>query len=315
MGLFSRKPAPLTWSVVTSAPKGDAGTQWGDTWFASDLVDALQRAGQKARVVSRAGASVEAREKDDVVIVLRGLRRVEPRRRADGSGPLWLLWIISHPDLVEADEPGQYDAVFAASRHWNRAEDFAVPVESLLQASNAHRFTPTAASADSGPRVLFAGSTRGEYRPAVRACIDADVDLSLFGVGWDEFVPPNKISGEFLPNEQLPAAYASAGVVLNDHWPDMAAQGFLSNRLFDAVASGTRVLSDTATGLDEVFGEAVLTYGSPEEIPSLVSGDLDDVFGTREVRLKNAERIAREHSFDARAEVLIDRVTTMRGRR
>ena len=33
-------------------------------------------------------------------------------------------------------------------------------------------------------------------------------------------------------------------MVLNDHWEDMRAEGFLSNRLFDAVASGARVVTD-----------------------------------------------------------------------
>ena len=314
MGLLRRKPTALTWSVVTSAPKGDAGKQWGDTWFAADLVDALRRAGQRARVVSRAGAESQAREQDDVVVVLRGLRRVTPRRRPDGSGPTWLLWIISHPDLVEADEPSQYDAVYAASRHWSRATDFGTPIDPLLQATNPRRFSPHAAAPDSGAPVLFAGSTRGEYRPAVRACVEANIDLALYGVGWEEFVSPRLIAGEFLANDELPAAYAAAGVVLNDHWPDMAAQGFLSNRLFDAVATGTRVLSDEAVGLDEVFEDAVCTYSSPSQIPSFLGVDRDSHFGSRQDRRANAERIAREHSFDARAAVLMDRVASLRGR-
>ena len=59
---------PLRWSVVVAAPKGEAGAQWGDTWFAADLVDALNRAGQDARTVFRGGATSEARDADDVVL-------------------------------------------------------------------------------------------------------------------------------------------------------------------------------------------------------------------------------------------------------
>ena len=115
--ILRRKPAPMRWSVVVAAPKGDAGEQWGDTWFARDLVDALQRAGQEARVVFRGGGESEARESDDVVVVLRGLRRFVPRR----GRATWLLWIISHPELVESDEPAQFDGVFAASAQIGRA--------------------------------------------------------------------------------------------------------------------------------------------------------------------------------------------------
>ena len=48
----------MTWAVVVAAPKGEAGEQWGDTWFARDLVDALNRAGESARVVFRGGGGV-----------------------------------------------------------------------------------------------------------------------------------------------------------------------------------------------------------------------------------------------------------------
>lgn len=323
MGLLSRltgrdRTRALTWSVVVAAPKGEAGEQWGDTWFARDLVAALQRRGQIARVVHRGGAASDRRDDDDVVLVLRGLRRVEPRtRRSDDPSrrTTWMMWVISHPELVEADEPAQYDAVFAASSRWSRAasEEFGVSITPLLQATNPARFTPDAAAPDSGHDVLFVGSTRGEYRPVVRDALAAGVPVSVFGVGWAGVIPPERIAGEFLPNSDLPAAYAGAGVVLNDHWPDMAAEGFLSNRLFDAVASGARVLSDEAQGLHEVFGDAVVTYADPVELESLLTADRDEVFPDRVARLAAAAQVAREHSFDARADVLIERAHSVRG--
>lgn len=304
-----RAPEPMTWSIVVAAPKGDAGRQWGDTWFATDLVDALRRAGEEAKVVFRGGAAAEAREYDDVVVVLRGLRHVVPRR----GHASWFLWVISHPDLVEADEPGQYDAVFAASAHWSRARsgEFGVPVTPLLQATNPHRFHPDAASEGSGEGLLFVGSTRGEYRPSVRAAIEAGRDVSVFGAGWEEFLPPDRIRGGFLDNEDLPAAYAGAGVVLNDHWQDMGREGFLSNRLFDAAACGARVLSDPATGLAEVFDDSVRTYSSPSEVAALTADPVAS-FPDRARRLQLAALIARDHSFDARAAVLIERARELR---
>lgn len=308
--MLRRRPRPMRWSVVVAAPKGEAGEQWGDTWFARDLVDALQRAGEQARVVSRAGATAPAREEDDVVVVLRGLRRVVPRR----GRATWLLWVISHPELVETDEPGQYDAVFAASAHWRRAqsEEFGVPVTPLLQATNPHRFRPGAAAEDTGADVLFVGSTRGEYRPAVRAMVEAGLDLDVYGVGWEQFLPPERIRGQFLANADLPAAYASAGVVLNDHWPDMAREGFLSNRLFDAAACGARVLTDRATGLAEVFGDAVRTYADGQELVDVLGRPRDEAFPDRAARLALADRIAHDHGFDARAATLIERARDLR---
>lgn len=283
---------------MTSAPKGERADQWGDTWFARDLATALNDLGQQAKVVSRAGANTEARDRDDVVVVLRGLRAITPRPQSSAT---WLLWIISHPEEVSADEVDGYDAVFAASAHWSRAAELGA--RPLLQATNPARFVP-GQSRDSG-RPVFVGSTRGEFRPIVRDCRRAGIDVDVYGVGWEAFLPAQEIAGTFVANAELPQVYASAPVVLNDHWADMAADGFLSNRLFDAVASGARVLSDRAVGLEEVFGDAVRTYRDADELPGLLTGDLDAVFGSPAQRRAAAERIARDHSFQARARQLI----------
>lgn len=300
----------LRWTIVTSAPKGEAGEQWGDTWFARDLADALRRAGQQVKVVSRAGADSSRRVDDDVVLVLRGLRTVSPPVDRDS---VWLLWVISHPDLVTAEEAAGYDAVFAASASWEAPGG--VEVTSLLQATAPGRFRPEAAQSDTGDAVLFVGSTRGEFRPAVRAALQSSRagEVAVYGVGWQEYLPAERIAGEFVPNDQLPAAYAAAGIVLNDHHPDMAQAGFLSNRLFDAVASGARVLSDHAVGLTETFGSAVAVFDSEGDLVRLLNMPVDEVFPDRAERLARAEQIASEHSFDARAAVLIDRVRELRG--
>lgn len=294
-----RRPRGLRWSVVTAAPAGEAGEQWGDTWFARDLVRALRSQGQQAKVVARGGAESPARDDDDVVLVLRGLRRVTPR-----PGPTtWMLWVISHPELVEPDEAAAYDHVFAASNHWSRAGELgATP---LLQATNPERFSPAAGRPDAGEPILFVGSTRGEYRPIVRDAVACGADIAIYGVGWHDYLPAERVRGDFLPNADLPAAYASAGIVLNDHWPDMAAEGFLSNRLFDAAATGTRIVSDPAAGLGEVFGDVVRTYESPGALCDLIGPESAGAFPDRAARLALASTIALEHSFEARARALI----------
>jgi spore maturation protein CgeB len=113
------------------------------------------------------------------------------------------------------------------------------------------------------------------------------------------------VAGRSLPNDELSAAYAAAGVVLNDHWDDMRAAGFVSNRLFDAVASGARVVTDDVASLDGLFGRSVQTYSGPEDLRRLVTlRDPDEVFGDAAARRAVAERVRREHSFLARVETL-----------
>ncbi|MDO9484570.1 MAG: hypothetical protein Q7K25_00700, partial [Actinomycetota bacterium] len=181
----------------------------------------------------------------------------------------------------------------------------------LLQATNPQRFSPDAGLADSGERVLFVGSTRGEFRPIVRDALTADLPLSLYGVGWQEFVPSECITADFLPNASLPAAYASAQIVLNDHHAYMAELGFLSNRLFDTTATATRVISDQVLGLHEVFGDIVRTYESSSQLQQLAA-DPQASFASYDRRLDFARTVAHEHSFAARAQRLIAHATQLR---
>jgi len=289
---------------VVASPKGEAGEKWGDTWFARDLADALRRQGQNARVVR----TISPQNSDDVVLVLRGLKDIRPVR-PPGT---WMLWIISHPEDVSASEIEAFDAVFAASRHWSKAQSFAVPITPLLQATNPRRFQPRRKK-KSGD-VLFVGNTRGQFRPVVRDALAAGFHPAIFGTGWESYVEDDVWRGEYLDNMELPRAYAHADIVLNDHWSDMASEGFLSNRLFDATAAGARIVTDTVTGLDEVFGCNVRVYTNPEHLKEILRAPRDQVFGTDQQVAAEAQRIARDHSFDARAQILIDRAWELRER-
>ena len=298
MKLFNRRPQ---WSIVTSAPKGEAGKQWGDYWFATDLALALTAEGIDAKVVSRAGANSEKRNTDDVVLVLRGLRRVVP----SNTSATWMLWVISHPELVEPGEAAMYSRTFAASNYWSPGPEIG-EFTPLLQATNTSRFIPAIASKKSG--VLFVGSTRGEFRPVVRDALAAGIPLEVYGVGWEEFLTPDQIAGEFFPNGELPAAYANSAIVLNDHHREMAELGFLSNRLFDSVAAGARVVSDPALGLSDVFGSSVVTYQGPKELAAIYRNP--DAFFS--VDSADAQRIRTEHDFRARAQALIAAAESVR---
>ena len=120
-------------------------------------------------------------------------------------------------------------------------------IEPLLQATDPERFHPDAGSPGTGDAVLFVGNSRRLLRPVVRDALAAGLPLAVYGDLWSGLVPDEVVRGRSIPNDQLAAAYRSAGVVLNDHHDDMRADGFVSNRLFDAVASGARVVTDRAS--------------------------------------------------------------------
>ena len=93
-------------------------------------------------------------------------------------------------------------------------------------------------------------------------------------------------------------------MVLNDHWPDMRTAGFVSNRLFDAVACGARVITDDLAGIEELFPGSVRRFGSPSELAELATPPYPG-FAGRARRLENAKAAAADHSFDKRASQLL----------
>jgi hypothetical protein len=292
----------LRWVIDLASPAGRRGESWGDTHFARALAAALERLGQRVAVDPRPARHRPTRDHDDVLLVLRGLDRVAPR-----PGTVSLEWVISHPDLVDAAELASFDAVFAASAAWSTATTArtGVHVEPLLQCTDPALFHPGRAGAGPGADVLFVGSSRGVYRSAVRTAVAVGAPLTVHGVGWEPFVDRAAIASTYVPNEELGRLYASASVVLNDHWEDMRRDGFVSNRLFDATAAGARVISDDVAGLPADLGEVVRVYRDEADLRRLLD-ERDTLFPTVEERHAIADRIGAAHSFDARAATLTE---------
>lgn len=297
----------LRWVIDIAAPGGAKGERWGDFHFATSLAAAIERQGHLATIDTRDTRDRVTRRVEDVVVVLRGLDRVAPL-----PGATNVLWVISHPDLVTAEEVAEFDVAFAASLSWSadRSAAWGVDLEPLLQCTDQALFNPSRAAPDTGHRLLFVGNSRGERRPVVELAQHAG--LAVYGGAWGQFIDPDLVIAPSVANSEVGRLYGSAGVVLNDHWPDMASAGFVSNRLFDAVACGARVISDRVAGAESLFRGAVQTFDSPEEFRDLLEGDWDALFPDAATRIEIAADIVEHHSFDARAQQLINTVRRTR---
>ncbi|AOX66776.1 hypothetical protein BJK06_14530 [Curtobacterium sp. BH-2-1-1] len=300
----------LMWSLKIAAPAGPEGDGWGDVHFAAELAAALERLGQRVRVDRRDAHVRDDDGADDVTLVVRGLDRVPPN-----PASVNLLWVISHPDDVADTELRSFDQAFAAGPAWAAAASArsGVPVRTLLQATDPAVFRPGVSSGPDAGRVVFVGSTRGAARPVVADAVALGADLRVHGPGWEDVVPESSLGTPSLSRAEVARAYASARVVLNDHWPDMAAGGFVSNRVFDVLAAGGVVVTDPVVGLGEVLDVPTLAVaGSREDLAALL--DPAYPWPDEASRAEVAARIAAEHSFDARARVLLDAARAERAR-
>ena len=288
----------LRWSLKIPSSPGPSGDRWGDTHFADALASALRDLGQDVVTRRRGAHAAGPTHLDDIALAVRGLYPIPPT-----PGQVNVLWVISHPDDVDDRELDGYDLVCAASVSWSaelsaRTGREVIP---LLQASEFRPPTSVAPASQRASSVVFVGSANaGRERPLVRKAVEAGVELAVYGPGWED-LPDGLWRGEYVDNARLPALYHQHGIVLADHWPDMARAGFIANRVFDAVASGARVICDEVVGIHDVFDRRdVVVATTPDEILAAVA-ELG--------RSPEAERAPRPGlSFHDRAKTLLDLV-------
>lgn len=295
-------------AITCGAPSMKIAHRWGDWHFASALARAFERSGYVVRVQTADHANDLAGRACDLHIVLRGLA---PVRRT--SGQAHALWIISHPELIDDDECEAADIVFVSSS-WFAASlrgRTSTPVHVLLQASDTTRFVPDAPKPGRSHDIVVVAKTREIARSAVVDAIAAGLRPAIYGSGWDELIDPSLIVADYIDNADLPGVYASSAVVLNDHWDSMRESGFVSNRIFDVLACGTPVVSDSVVGLEEIFGDIVPTYSNPAELREIVDQILADPQAARARAERGRRLVFDHHSFDARAATILHEFAEM----
>jgi spore maturation protein CgeB len=121
-------------------------------------------------------------------------------------------------------------------------------------------------------------------------------------------IPDSYVVAEHVPNDALRHVYSSAAIVLCDHWDDMREHGYVSNRIYDALACGAFVLSDEVLGLRERFGDAVPTYGSKEELHEMIERFLRDPDERQRRATLGRALVLESHTFARSAERAFPRV-------
>jgi hypothetical protein len=291
-------------TIAIHIPPGDwdVAIRWGDTQFARGLQRGFAAIGWGASVHVSSEADAQRAASADVAIHLQGVSSPPIR-----DGQPTALWIISHPDRVRAARSQAYDLVFVASDPFadELARRVPTPVQRLHQATDPERFFPE----PGGPahEVLFVGNSRGVRRPVLDAVAASPFELAVYGGNWKpEFLDPAHVRGAWIANEDLHRYYASASVVLSDHWPDMRDEGFIANRVYDALASGAFVVSDRVAGIDRRFDGAVATYGTAEELRAVIADAIADPDDRRRRAEHGRDIVLARDTFEHRARAIAD---------
>jgi hypothetical protein len=78
--------------------------------------------------------------------------------------------------------------------------------------------------------------------------------------------------------------------------------------LFDAVASGARVLSDDVVGLEQFFEGVVKVYAGSSELRAICADENLGSWGTDNQIRDRAVAFGKRHSFESRAQEMIQAV-------
>ena len=299
-------------AIKTSVPNLEVAREWGDFHFAHALKRAFEKRGHRVRVDCQDAWENPESDRDEVAIVLRGRHGYQPQPNC-----LNLLWLISHPDRVSHAELNRFDSIFVASEAYTQklASQLQVPVYCLHQCTDPAIFYPDASEENARQHdVLFVGNSRNIFRPIVRDALAGGIDVAVYGSRWEQFIPKVAIEGEHIPNNCLYQTYSNCQILLNDSWETMRDEGFLSNRLFDASACETFIISDRVAGLTEVFGEAIETYITIEELKDKVNYYLSHESERREKARKAKEMILENHTFDRRVEDILGAIDRLRSK-
>lgn len=309
---FARASAAVRIAIKIGAPNRDVIAEWGDYHFADSLRHALEPLGYRVRIDTLDEWANPQSNGDDVVLVLRGLSGYVPLPHQ-----VSLCWVISHPDKISIAELKSYDHVFVASHALARdlGAELGEHVSVLLQCTDPARFHPEADEPVFREDILFVGNSRGEYRQVIRDALAVGLNPAIYGNGWRGLVPDGYVRAENVPNTRLAHEYRAARVVLNDHWDTMRRYGMISNRVFDVLACGGRLISDPVEGMEQLFGDFVRTYREPAELAALTAELQDEGPDRQAERDAFARRIMAEHGFPARAAQLDDMIRTLLARR
>lgn len=260
--------------------------QWGDYWVKYELIKAF---GEMGNIVT----DIEP----DIVIHLFGAPDRLPKNTYN------IIWIYSHPDMVNTKLLRQYDKIFCLSSFFaQKIKQMGFDAELMIGAT-AKKPTKRETKYD----VVFVGNTRlmPGGRKIVRDMGETPYNFKVWGKGWENILPEKYYGGSYIDYTRLNELYSSSLITLNDHHKDMSRDGFAAVRIFDILASGGFCISDKNSGIDEIFGDTVPQYESPKHLKNLI----DFYVNHPDERLKLIEKgrgIALQHTWEKKAKQFLD---------
>jgi spore maturation protein CgeB len=242
------------------------------------------------------------------------------RTSCSRSGAALVFWL--HDDPYEFDfnyKIYQYaDFIFSndkwAVTHINHPNVFHLPLAADPQAHFRHL------GSEMDRDVFFCGVGFPNRRQLLIDCAEmlSPFRVEVLGAEWPETL--NFCRNTRVPNEALPSYYATSLVTLN-----IGRRFNLANSKYqlDATSPGPRTFEAAMAGAVQcvylegleladyfIFGEEILVYDSPSELYTLVDELRSDALLRKQIAEKSQARALKDHTYAARARVIVSKLTS-----
>jgi spore maturation protein CgeB/GT2 family glycosyltransferase len=298
--------APLRVGITLT--RDDEAAGFGDWYTAHELGEALERLGWDVRYLERfedrwyAGAS----DCDVVVNLLVQLDLFRLPRHV-----VSIAWIRNWTEEWTA-RPwfSNYDLVLASSeRSREVVEAQSAKVARVFPiATNPRRFYPRPRTPELRTDAVFTGSNWGAERGVAGGLAELARRrvVGLHGRGWEDHAELGPIALGLAAYDDLPDIYASTDVAIDDAAVSTKPYGSMNSRVFDALATGTIVVTDNELGARELFDDEFPTWTDADDLVTTVNRLIDEP----ELRDRLVERyrkvVLERHTYDHRARELRD---------
>lgn len=186
------------------------------------------------------------------------------------------LWIYSHP-MQKTYLQNNFSKIFVASKNFmyqieeelgsaSRSKLYYLP---QIFVCNTELDTQNNNNSNYTYNISFIGNSRNVYRDSVKTILDGGYRLNIWGKGWSKIIPDeyqNKVSIKWINNSELRKVLRASKIIINDHWPDMRKEGFISMKTYEFMANKAFFITDKVMYVDEI-GQFV-TYETNEELKS-----------------------------------------------
>lgn len=308
-GLFCEKPLKFAFTVTENSKN----TSSGDYFTALEFGESLKKSGYDICFLSRRGPEDWYDIDEDVDILVALLDIYDPHKiKSRNKSLIKIAWCRNWFDRWVSN-PGfqDYDLIFAPSETSCNyiKEKIGREVTLLPLATNPGRFNPKVQPySEYSCDYCFTGSYWDDPRKIVDMLDPESIPykFKLYGQNWEKIGKFDEYDQGFLSYFKLPELYASTKIVIDDANRVTRNYGAVNSRVYDALASGTMVITNGEIGSKETFKGKLPVFSSKKELNELITYYMENE-EARKTKIKELHGFVLNNcTYDIRASALKD---------